>query len=239
MGRGAFPAMGKYPMAQATLSCPFGAIHLEDRRGTAQDERFALIFALPPAPHNGGRVPAGFYRITGAQNLSDFLQFNPGHFVVADFVSLASSCRTKLAHSIAPPLQRKPASLGFALGAAFGGLFGWKISAGAGPLVRLALPNQRYRSISYRRGAHCAPAEPSPFKGEGAPVLTLGRMRVTSWLGQSTGGSPKGLPYAKRKPSRPCCRGGACPSRHFSKWSVFCRRGDPCGRPPWGNRFNT
>ena len=65
------------------------------------------------------------------------LRFLPGHFVVADFVSLASSCRTKLAHSIAPPLQRKPASLGFALGAAFGGLFGWKISAGAGPLVRL------------------------------------------------------------------------------------------------------
>ena len=45
--------MGKYPMAQATLSCPFGAIHLEDRRGTAQDERFALIFALPPAPITG------------------------------------------------------------------------------------------------------------------------------------------------------------------------------------------
>ena len=60
-------------MAQATLSCPFGAIHLEDRRGTAQDERFALIFALPPAPHNGGRVPAGFCRITGAQNLSGTL----------------------------------------------------------------------------------------------------------------------------------------------------------------------
>ncbi len=40
-------------MAQATLSCPFGAIHLEDRRGTAQDERFALIFALPPAPITG------------------------------------------------------------------------------------------------------------------------------------------------------------------------------------------
>ena len=41
-------------MAQATLSCPLGAIHLEDRRGTAQDERSALIFALPPVPHYGG-----------------------------------------------------------------------------------------------------------------------------------------------------------------------------------------
>ena len=144
-------------MAQATLSCPFGAIHLEDRRGTAQGERFALIFALPPAPHNGGRVPAGFCRITGAQNLSGFPRFLPGHFVVADFASLASSCRTKLAHSIAPPLQRKPASLGFALGAAFGGLFGWKISAGAGPLVRLALPNHRPRCV-FAAGAALAVA---------------------------------------------------------------------------------
>ena len=41
-------------MAQATLSCPLGAIHLEDRRGTAQDKRSALIFALPPVPHYGG-----------------------------------------------------------------------------------------------------------------------------------------------------------------------------------------
>ena len=41
---------------------------------------------------------------------------------VADFISLASPGRAKLAHSIAPPLQRKPASLGFALGAACGGL---------------------------------------------------------------------------------------------------------------------
>ena len=50
-------------MAQATLSCPFGAIHLEDRRGTAQDERFALIFALPPAPP-----------ITGDAYLLDFAE---------------------------------------------------------------------------------------------------------------------------------------------------------------------
>ena len=34
-------------MAQATLSCPFGAIYLEDRRGTAQDGHFVSIFAYP------------------------------------------------------------------------------------------------------------------------------------------------------------------------------------------------
>ena len=75
-------------MAQATLSCPFGAIHLEDRRGTAQGERFALIFALPPAPHNGGRVPAGFCRITGAQNLSDAL--NPSRATSSSRISYPS-----------------------------------------------------------------------------------------------------------------------------------------------------
>ena len=45
--RVSFPAMGKKPMAQATLSCPFGAIHLEDRRGTAQDGHCVSIFAYP------------------------------------------------------------------------------------------------------------------------------------------------------------------------------------------------
>ena len=136
--------------------------------GTAQDERSALIFAHPtpsdpsghlpltggvcPGPHYGGRVPESQQKISGAQNLSGWSKFLPGHFVVADFVSLASSCRTKLAHSIAPPLQRKPTSLGFALGAAFGGLFGWKIAAAVVQLLRLALPNQRSRSGFRRRG---------------------------------------------------------------------------------------
>jgi len=82
-----------------------------------------------------------FARLEGAQNLSSSPQFNPGYFVVADFVSLASPYRTKLAHFIAPPLQRKPASLGFALGAAYGGLIRWKITAGAISGPCLALPN--------------------------------------------------------------------------------------------------
>ena len=52
--RVSFPAMGKKPMAQATFSWPCGPIHLEDRRGTAQDGHFVSIFALPPVPHYGG-----------------------------------------------------------------------------------------------------------------------------------------------------------------------------------------
>ena len=81
--RVSFPAMGKKPMAQATRSYPFGTIHLEDRRGTAQDERSALIFALPPVPHYGGRVPARLCKISGAQNLSGDLRFLPGHWALA------------------------------------------------------------------------------------------------------------------------------------------------------------
>ena len=80
-------------------------------------------------------------RISGAQNLSGHLNSSraTGPFVVADFVSLASPYRTKLAHFSAPPLQRKPAALGFALEAAFGGLLGWKISNGPVLQLRLAL----------------------------------------------------------------------------------------------------
>ena len=63
-----FPAMGKSP---------------KDRRGTAQDERSALIFALPPVPHYGGRVPEGLCVISGAQNLSGCLRFLPGHWALA------------------------------------------------------------------------------------------------------------------------------------------------------------
>ena len=55
-------------MAQATFSCPFGAIHLEDRRGTAQDGHFVSIFALPipsglrPSPlDKGSRPPVPHY----------------------------------------------------------------------------------------------------------------------------------------------------------------------------------
>ena len=97
--------------------------------------------------------------------------------------------------SLAPPLQRKPAALGFALGAAFGGLFGWKIAAGAVPLLRLALPNQRSGAVSRRRGGPMwPPASLPPSRG---PIPSVrgkwpkakggrdrcprrGRMRVTT-----------------------------------------------------------
>ena len=46
--RVSFPAMGKKPMAQATLSCPFGAIHLEDRRGRGRWTTAPLTLRLGP-----------------------------------------------------------------------------------------------------------------------------------------------------------------------------------------------
>ncbi len=44
-------------MAQATFSWPFGPIHLERYQGAAQDERFALIFALPTPSGPPGHLP--------------------------------------------------------------------------------------------------------------------------------------------------------------------------------------
>ena len=65
--RVSFPAIGKKP---------------KDRRGTAQDERSALIFALPPVPLYGGRPPGSRCVISGAQNLSGWSEFPPGHWAL-------------------------------------------------------------------------------------------------------------------------------------------------------------
>ena len=50
--------------------------------GTAQDERFALIFALPRTPFTGA-PPEKFSRSSGAQNLSGWSEFPPGHWALA------------------------------------------------------------------------------------------------------------------------------------------------------------
>jgi len=118
----------------------------------------------PPLDPIYGGYPLGWAKISGAQNLSGFSQFLPGHFVVADSVSLASPDWAKLAHSIAPPLQRKPASLGFALGAAFGGLLGWKISNGSVLQLRLALTSQRFWSVFRCRGGYQPPESLLPSR---------------------------------------------------------------------------
>ena len=65
--RGTFPAMGKYP---------------KDRRGTPQRRTLFANGGLPPVPHYGGRVPAEFCSISGAQNLSGGSKFPPGHWAL-------------------------------------------------------------------------------------------------------------------------------------------------------------
>ena len=40
------------------------------------------IFALPPVPHYGGRVLVRLCNVSGAQNLSGFLRFIPGHWAL-------------------------------------------------------------------------------------------------------------------------------------------------------------
>ena len=100
--------------------------------------------------------------ISGAQNLSSWSKSLPAHWGLTLWkISSGAAPQPRLAlpnqrsrcvswrEPQGPPL-RKPAALGFALGAACGGLFGWKIASGAAPQPRLALPNQRSRCVSWR-----------------------------------------------------------------------------------------
>ena len=69
-------------MAQATLSCPFGAIHLEMRGGPIPVSAFAeraLTVILPPDPHYGRRPPERSTYTPGGQR-QDCWSFLPrGH----------------------------------------------------------------------------------------------------------------------------------------------------------------
>ena len=57
--RVSFPAMGKKPMAQATLSCPFGAIHLErHQRGELRMSASRSYSLTPWTPVMGARGKA-------------------------------------------------------------------------------------------------------------------------------------------------------------------------------------
>ena len=144
--------------------------------------------------------------------MSGFSQFLPGHFVVADSVSLASPDWAKLAHSIVPPLQRKPASLGFALGAAFGGLLGWKISNGSVLQLRLALTGQRFWSVFRCRGGYQPPES-----------LLPSREKVPNVCEADEGGA--GMAKAPQ-------RAGQCPAPTKGQKHFYIRRRGGCSRPP-------
>ena len=152
----------------------------------------------PPLDPIYGGYPLGWAKISGAQNLSGFSQFLPGHFVVADSVSLASPDWAKLAHSIAPPLQRKPASLGFALGAAFGGLLGWKISNGSVLQLRLALTSQRFWSVFRCRGGYQPPESLLPSREKVPSICEADESRGRNGKSPSAG-RPVSGPYERRE----------------------------------------
>ena len=94
-------------------------------KGWAQDGRSAPIFAHPLDPRCGGyplNIAQPFRRVKSERHLNSHRATSSSRI---SYPSLRPD-RAKLAHSIAPPLQRKPATLGFALGAAFGGLLDGK-----------------------------------------------------------------------------------------------------------------
>ena len=111
-------------MAQATLSCPFGAIHLENRRGTAPVGHYAcggVPSRLSPGPPvYWGRLPVSLV-VTFRRAKSEWhTLFTPGHWAlcVQNLVDLALKSRRLLwqsqggwsiiAGSQRPPQSRTP-----------------------------------------------------------------------------------------------------------------------------------
>ena len=120
---------GEFRRLRAASDFAHGGKVTKTPPGTAPDEHFVLIVAFPRTPFTEV-TPWGGQNISGAQNLSGFLRFLPGHWALrrrkvrlSPFPPNGENC----ARFLALPLQRKPAALGFALGAAFGGLSGGKL----------------------------------------------------------------------------------------------------------------
>ena len=61
---------------------PTAAKEPKRRRGTAQDGHFVSIFALPPVPHYGGRVPVRLSKISGARKSEWVSEFQPGRWAL-------------------------------------------------------------------------------------------------------------------------------------------------------------
>ena len=158
----------------------------------------------------GGRSPGRLCVISGAQNLSGGINsFRPTSSSRIPYPSLRPD-RAKLAHSIAPPLQRKPAALGFALGAAFGGLLGGKLQP-----VRVHgcawLRRANGTGAVSAAGATLADArKPSPCQGEGAPK---GADEGDLLARPPTAEALRTSPIQNPNRFRSCRRGGTCPSR--------------------------
>ena len=124
--------------------------------------------SMPPTPWTPiyGGYPLGGQSISGAQNLSGWSKFPPGHFVVADFVFLASPGpgKARSLHRSSSPTQTRYA--GLCVGGRLRRPVGRKISNGAVPQLCLGLPNQRARSVFAVGAAHLGrPRFPAPTLG--------------------------------------------------------------------------
>ena len=161
----------------------------KDCRGTAQNERFALIFALPPVPHYEGRSTGKSSRISGAQNLSGFYRFIPGHWALAlqklmlvRFHLCAWLCRAN------------------ALGSS--------LAVGAAPCGR---PSRMVHNRSVGAARLGRPPSLPPPRGKVPPKgADEGDLLAAQAI---PGGRPKGLPYPNQEDSWETCRAGACPRR--------------------------
>ena len=120
-------------MAQATLSCPFGAIHLEDRRGTAPDEHFVLIVASPTPSGPSGHLP-----LTGGVGPGPPLRGTRTCWILQYFRRAKSERLFTITSG--------PLGPGFS-----------KIAAGAVPLRRLAWPSRCLLVHCLRAGLGPAP----------------------------------------------------------------------------------
>ena len=145
--------MGKYPMAQATLSCPFGAIHLEDRRETAQDGHFVSIFALPPSPPLRGTRTCWILQHF-QRTKSEWLVSIPAGPLGPGRMENCGGCNSTAAPSLAEQVIAGPSSSG---------------RSGTGPY-------ERRDSFCIRRRGGCPhPPVPSPWE----PTPLMGRIIIS------------------------------------------------------------
>ena len=70
------------PSADGGLLCPRRQSNQNAAGVCSEEHRSGAPSRRTPDPHYEGRVPAEFYKISGAQNLSGISQFNPGHWAL-------------------------------------------------------------------------------------------------------------------------------------------------------------
>ena len=136
---------GDFAACGRRVTLPAAAKSPKRRRGRLRMDTLCPYSPFP-GPHYES-YPLDECNPSGAQNLSGWSEFPPGHFVVADFVSLASPGpgKARSLHRSSSPTQTRYA--GLCVGGRLRRPVGRKISNGAVQKLRLALTSQRYRPV--------------------------------------------------------------------------------------------